>query len=841
MGGDLEWVAPRKLNVQKFSEARSSELESLHSLLSDRLKKDFRSNRNNRRRTNSYNNQPAKRRHIKRQISHSLLSHSSSITKIPRRLKRRIELKGNPVTGFSVSGDGSKRLRTHVWHAKRFSMSKLWGFHLPLALHGRSISLLHPPPFFFFLNKIDLKGSSFHDFSGRGSRDILMHFREGALIHDSSYHIAVQLQGPEASLLAILNMLLEPSPSSHSKEVLNSILTGHSYESAMLYHVEPLVSQPIAPVTYMWRPYQSSEIRDECKGDAGVVPDDGPVSSGDIVVFRKIWVWIHACSFSEGYASIKLACQKQMDETGFTVDCFSLEGQLAKLEIFGPKASDLLRKTLHPVTSSSEESFVLRKCSMAKPQVNNVADPYNEENISSCAILARYVMDPRLIPNNAHDDSTVLVETTEMEPAESLETTTKTEAETSPEVFKCLWDANSELAPPEEEDVLCWEKHQSRMDSLCLDDPTVEVPKVSSRPRCSRSCPLLLVKHKKLEKAPTGWSLILPLSWIKVFWNAFVSKGAHAIGQREKRWVSCDAGLPFFPSDFPDCKAYLSFTLSEAADLEEKAQRQPPAIRPFRIPIPPPWNSIHITRSIGESSTQKLTSNETGGIETFSSSSNLFDGTVARTSDSLSTFLQTSASDMLHLFPHHTLKPNTNLMRMLQEDETKARGQIHQSSNKLCLLRVILHAFREGSFEEGAVVCAPSLADISLLKSRFNGEERCVTIPQSSVSCYFQEQPCGTWELNVTEETLAKQFHRWPIGFVTTGFVRGSKKQRAEALCDAVLLGRVREEQWRDKEDVKRRKKEIYVLVRNLRSCAYRLALATVCLEQQDSTHVHCF
>jgi ribonuclease P/MRP protein subunit POP1 len=32
---------------------------------------------------------------------------------------------------------------------------------------------------------------------------------------------------------------------------------------------------------------------------------------------------------------------------------------------------------------------------------------------------------------------------------------------------------------------------------------------------------------------------------------------------------------------------------------------------------------------------------------------------------------------------------------------------------------------------------------------------------------------------------------------------------------------------------VKRRRKEIYVLVRNLRSSAYRLALATIVLEDQ--------
>ncbi|CAL9237272.1 unnamed protein product [Arabidopsis halleri] len=805
--GGLSSLAPRKINVQKFSEARAAELESLHSIVSERLNKDFRSKRNKRRRTNSYNNQPAKKRYIKRQKSESLIGQVSGggdhETKITRRVKRRMELKGNPESGFCTSGDGTKRLRTHVWHAKRFTMAKLWGFHLPLGLHGR----------------------------GRGSRDVLKQSRQGVLVHDASYHIA-------GSLLSILNMLLEPSPSSHSKEVFDSILAGRSYENAMLYHVEPPVSQAIAPVTYLWRPSQIPKRRDEEKGGDGI-GTDRPVSDRDYVDFRKLWVWIHASSFTEGYAILKVACQKQMNETGVSVDCFSLEGQLAKLEIFGPKASHLLQKTLHPATSSSEDTSISKMCSMEKAEVKNVADPFKEENVSSGAILAQFVIDPRLILNSPRDDSTVSFETTKTEPTESLETTTNTEAETFPEVFNCLWDANSELNPPEEENMLCWEKHQSRLDSLCLDDPAADVPKVSSRLRSSRSCPLLLLKQKKLGNAPTGWSLILPLSWIKVFWNALVSKGAHAIGQREKRWVSCDDGLPFFPSDFPDCKAYSSFTLSEAADLEEKAQRRPPAIRPFRIPIPPPWNSIHVTRSIGESSNQKLTSNGTNGVEISSSGGNLFDGIVARTSDSLTTFLQTFTSDNLLLFPHNTSK--TNLMKKLQEDGKKVRAQIHQSSKKLCLVRVLLHAFKEGSFEEGAVVCAPTLADISLLKSSCGeGEEGRVTMPQSSVSSYFQEQPSGSWELNVSEDTLTEQSHRWPIGFVTTGFVRGSKKPTAEAFCDAVLLGRLRDEQWRDK-DVKRRKKQIYVLLRNLRSCAFRLALATIVLELQDSCDVHCF
>lgn len=60
-----------------------------------------------------------------------------------------------------------------------------------------------------------------------------------------------------------------------------------------------------------------------------------------------------------------------------------------------------------------------------------------------------------------------------------------------------------------------------------------------------------------------------------------------------------------------------------------------------------------------------------------------------------------------------------------------------------------------------------------------------------------------------------------------------SKKPVAQAFCEGVLLAHLREEQWKE-QPLKRRQKEIYVLVRNLRSSAYRLALATIVLEQQE-------
>lgn len=46
-------------------------------------------------------------------------------------------------------------------------------------------------------------------------------------------------------------------------------------------------------------------------------------------------------------------------------------------------------------------------------------------------------------------------------------------------------------------------------------------------------------------------------------------------------------------------------------------------------------------------------------------------------------------------------------------------------------------------------------------------------MPNSAVGSYFKEQPSGKWELHVPDDPASREYHRWPVGFVTTGFVRG--------------------------------------------------------------------
>uniref|UniRef100_A0A0E0HPQ2 POP1 C-terminal domain-containing protein n=1 Tax=Oryza nivara TaxID=4536 RepID=A0A0E0HPQ2_ORYNI len=88
------------------------------------------------------------------------------------------------------------------------------------------------------------------------------------------------------------------------------------------------------------------------------------------------------------------------------------------------------------------------------------------------------------------------------------------------------------------------------------------------------------------------------------------------------------------------------------------------------------------------------------------------------------------------------------------------------SVNRLCLVWVLIRAFKEGSFEEGAVVCAPLPSDLSAWNRKTSSGRDAVAI----------------------------------------------------AFCEAKLLAVLRRQQWTH-ENLKR--KDICVLVRNARSAAY--------------------
>ncbi|KAK4388069.1 hypothetical protein Sango_2413500 [Sesamum angolense] len=761
---------PHELNVQKFAESRASELKGLHSLIAERLENNFRSQRNKRRRTTGHDDRVAKKKFRKRrrvgaEDKGKMDSVSKDEKKNSRRVRRNVELKKNPLSGFVTSGDGTKRLRTHVWHAKRFAMTKLWGFHIPVGLHGRYI--VSSELFFIYFQDM---------------------------------------------LVSVLSAVLVPSPSACSQGVSHDILAGTIFGTAMLHHAGKPSFPPIAPVTYMWQPVQQISTN---TGDVSIDDFHGEQNMDDNTIIRQVWLWIHAAAFKEAYDALSSALERQTDRAQ-SARFVTREGQLAKLELMGSKVFQLLQKTLLPASGSSEDSWHLKTCSVDKhddfgePEKTSILD---NSQISSSAVVSLVVKDPRALTKKGNvivcgQNPLGLLSNEECQIKEqTVPSFPKHEAECACE-YNDLWDTSKGS----------------------------ETQNASVDGKYSRVCPILLLKNENHEGSITRCSIILPLSWVKAFWLTFMSNGAHAIGLREKHWVACELGLPHFPSDFPDCNAYSNVMAMEAAALSQKSRLLPPSKRPLEVPIAPPWHCVLLTsaKRLGEVGKSGSQVEELGTqdekidvsyqkLETSRSDCHgvPFEGIIARTSSMLNDFLNNISGDHLLLFPNICDQKSCLYKLMKDEEFLKADTTISevQCGKTQCYIRVLLRAYKEGVFEQGAVVCAPHVADIMLWTARSQSDDQQLQIPQSSLKSYFLQLPSGKWELQIPEDpTLCETY---------------SKRATASALCEASLLSGLRKEQWKALP-VRQRRKEIYVLVRNLRSTAYRLALATIVLEQQE-------
>jgi len=189
-------------------------------------------------------------------------------------------------------------------------------------------------------------------------------------------------------------------------------------------------------------------------------------------------------------------------------------------------------------------------------------------------------------------------------------------------------------------------------------------------------------------------------------------------------------GIPFFPQDFPDCKAYSRFMAAKAAECDQKEELRPPSVRNLRVPILPPWGIVHNTfnkeittmETLDLPAREDLTnanslSNPCPGDSKISNfdSENAFHGTVARTGSMLTTLLDETKTGRLLLFPY-AANGKAKISKFIKGEimlDTRHKSSIIYD-RKLCFIRVHLQPFKEGFFEEGAVICAPHPSDISL-------------------------------------------------------------------------------------------------------------------------------
>lgn len=134
-------------------------------------------------------------------------------------------------------------LETHIWHAKRMKMGRLWGHKLALHCNEKSWK----------------KSYKFAEY--------------GCILYDASYYHVLQIQGKETSLLSFLKNVVNPNESSFGNLMYRF---GTHQGKTILYEYKRFPFGALAPVTFLWKPNPSGESND-----------------------RVLWIWVHAAAFDQ--------------------------------------------------------------------------------------------------------------------------------------------------------------------------------------------------------------------------------------------------------------------------------------------------------------------------------------------------------------------------------------------------------------------------------------------------------------------------------------------------------------------------------------------------------------
>lgn len=226
-------------------------------------------------------------------------------------------------------------LETHIWHAKRMKMETIWGYRL-VSLTSSSVSKAY-----FSFQALHPTEKAFRS-SHRASR-------HGCILHDASYHEIIEVRGPQALLVSLLDVCCESlgSPSSIR------YLTGARACEALFYAPNSYPYDLIGPVTIIWCPTTSQ-------------------GSGDLAhSSRTVWLICHPSIFESAFQSLVVSssfaveASRPDDNRKRKVEVVDLRGKFNTFELMGPKSSQVIKGALTPVSDCKLEEF--NRVSFAPP------------------------------------------------------------------------------------------------------------------------------------------------------------------------------------------------------------------------------------------------------------------------------------------------------------------------------------------------------------------------------------------------------------------------------------------------------------------------------------------
>lgn len=218
-------------------------------------------------------------------------------------------------------------LETHIWHAKRMKMETLWGYRLVRLARAIHLKVLTP---YQALHPTEKAFRSSHRAS-----------KHGCILHDASYHEIIEVRGPQAVLVALIDLCCEASASPGSIRYL----TGARACEALLYMPNSYPFDLIGPVTIIWRPATQ------------------PGSSDLTHSPRTVWFICHPSIFEGAFRSLVVSSSFAVEASEsdskrkHKVEVFDLRGRFNIFELMGPKSSQVIKGALAPVFDSESEEF----------------------------------------------------------------------------------------------------------------------------------------------------------------------------------------------------------------------------------------------------------------------------------------------------------------------------------------------------------------------------------------------------------------------------------------------------------------------------------------------------
>ena len=409
-------------------------------------------------------------------------------------------------------------LETHIWHAKRFHMAKMYGYRL--ALHE----------------------------NGKCKRNVVKNLKDFCCIHDESYYVCYELKGHENDLVKGLNRLCsEKTGLTFSAKIFFS---GKCEGRISLYEADQYPYKCIGPCKFMWKPEQNEN--------------------------RIIWIWLHPSihkQVEEEFMKIfkldhdqndsplakkrKLNCDNlnqdinedikmenlaeetienclKSESEKVTITC--LKDKLVRFKLMGPTSTSILGNVLGIIENENfqKQSNIWNhiKFSIKEPS-----------EVCPSVIIGLLVKDPRLLLPKKKAFKKI------------FEIHSKPESNLDYETRKVIISENLSH-------YLIWDKEY--IEKLNLNKKTTfQINKIRSQflipgtnltgIETDSQIPVLLIQNghsgnfNKIKNGNlmSGWDIILPNTWAMDFWMALVQYGCKAIGQNELNYLNFESGNYF--------------------------------------------------------------------------------------------------------------------------------------------------------------------------------------------------------------------------------------------------------------------------------------------------------